>query len=464
MGATRAAGAGCLPALAVFISSCLLFSPTKAAAQSTSTACVQSGIGVWGNYPFAAETSQFTVSYDATPSRTDMNGMVGFSWNAANSVTSLAAIVHFAATGVINVRNASSFSAQVAYPYTAGTRYHFQLVINPATEQYSVFVTPPGGAQVALASNYRFSSKQSSTSSLNNWAIYAKGGTETVCNMIVTATANPSAVPPTMTTQPSSQSIIAGQTATFSAAASGTAPLTYQWQKSGTAISGATSSSYTTPAETTSDNGAKFTLVVSNSAGTVTSAPATLTVSSPGTLTITSSSLSFGSVNVGATSTLSVTLTNAGGSSVTLASVTISGAGFNLQGISAGLVIAAGQTAALNVSFAPAATGSVAGSITIVSNASNSPTKISLSGTGTAVAYSAVLTWTASTSPVSGYNIYRSTSQSGPFTKLTPSLISGTTYSDSSVQAGQTYYYVATAVNSNDIESIFSNEVSATIP
>jgi len=60
--------------------------------------------------------------------------------------------------------------------------------------------------------------------------------------------------------------------------ASGTAPLSYQWQKNGTNISGATGSSYATPATKTSDNGSTFAVVVSNSAGSVTSASATLTV------------------------------------------------------------------------------------------------------------------------------------------------------------------------------------------
>src|SRR5207302_7121906 len=69
-----------------------------------------------------------------------------------------------------------------------------------------------------------------------------------------------------------------GQTATFAAVAAGTAPLCYQWQKNGAAISGATSSNYTTPATTTSDSGSTFSVVVTNTAGTVTSATATLTV------------------------------------------------------------------------------------------------------------------------------------------------------------------------------------------
>src|SRR5467141_1731803 len=85
-------------------------------------------------------------------------------------------------------------------------------------------------------------------------------------------------VPPSITTQPFSQTVTAGQTATFSVTAAGTAPLTYQWQKNGTAVIGANSASYTTPATSTSDNGAPFTVVVSNSAGSVTSNTATLTV------------------------------------------------------------------------------------------------------------------------------------------------------------------------------------------
>ncbi len=86
------------------------------------------------------------------------------------------------------------------------------------------------------------------------------------------------AVAPAITSPPIAQSVLIGQTATFSVVASGTAPLSYQWQKNGAAISGATAFSYTTPAEIASDNGAQFTVVVSNAAGNVTSSSAVLTV------------------------------------------------------------------------------------------------------------------------------------------------------------------------------------------
>ncbi len=83
---------------------------------------------------------------------------------------------------------------------------------------------------------------------------------------------------PSITTQPASQTVTAGQTATFTVVASGTAPLSYQWQKNGANIAGATSSSYTTPATTTADSGSTFDVVVSNTAGKATSSAATLTV------------------------------------------------------------------------------------------------------------------------------------------------------------------------------------------
>jgi glucose/arabinose dehydrogenase len=82
---------------------------------------------------------------------------------------------------------------------------------------------------------------------------------------------------PTISSHPASVTVAAGQTASFSVTASGTAPLAYQWQRNGANIAGATSSAYslvTTPADT----GATFRAVVSNAAGSVTSNAATLTV------------------------------------------------------------------------------------------------------------------------------------------------------------------------------------------
>jgi hypothetical protein len=95
---------------------------------------------------------------------------------------------------------------------------------------------------------------------------------------MATLTVNAASVGPTITTQPANQMVTVGQTATFSVTATGTAPLTYQWQKNGANISGATAASYTTPATVAGDSGANFDVVVSNMVGSQTSTVATLTV------------------------------------------------------------------------------------------------------------------------------------------------------------------------------------------
>jgi hypothetical protein len=80
-------------------------------------------------------------------------------------------------------------------------------------------------------------------------------------------------------------------------------------------------------------------------------------------------------------------------------------------------------------------------------------------------AHSVTLTWTASTSPgITGYRVYRSGSSGGPYTLMTGSLVSGTSYVDTSVVAGDTYYYVTTAVNSSGMESAYSNQATAVVP
>ena len=95
-------------------------------------------------------------------------------------------------------------------------------------------------------------------------------------------------------------------------------------------------------------------------------------------------SLSFGSVTVGSKQTLSETVTNSGGSSVTISQVGISGTGFTFTGSTAPVTLAAGQSATFSVSFSPSSAGAVSGNVTITSTASNPTLTIPLSGTGTA--------------------------------------------------------------------------------
>ena len=75
------------------------------------------------------------------------------------------------------------------------------------------------------------------------------------------------------------------------------------------------------------------------------------------------------------------------------------------------------------------------------------------------------LKWNASASAgVTGYRVYVSTTTGGPYTLLTQSLVTGTSYTDANVTAGRTYYYVVTAVNGSNVESAYSNEAVAVVP
>src|SRR5580704_15034399 len=130
-------------------------------------------------------------------------------------------------------------------------------------------------------------------------------------------------VAPSITTPPVSVDVTVGQTATFSVAVTGTAPLSYQWQKNATAISGATSSTYTTPPTTAADDRALFTVMISNSAGSVTSSAATLNVSSAAGAAVQVNPNS-ATVSVGGTQQFAATVT---GTSNTAVTWTLSGAG-----------------------------------------------------------------------------------------------------------------------------------------
>ncbi|HEV3421945.1 MAG TPA: DUF4082 domain-containing protein [Candidatus Acidoferrum sp.] len=237
------------------------------------------------------------------------------------------------------------------------------------------------GAAISGATSSSYTTP--TTTSTDNGALFTvvvSNSVGKVTSGSATLTVNSS---PAITAQPVSKTVIAGQTATFAVTATGTAPLSYQWSKNGTAISGATSASYTTPAETTADNGAQFSAVVSNAAGSVTSSAATLSVNaSTYVLSVSPASLSFGNIDTGATSTLGATLKNSGNSSVTISGVSTLGAGFSASNVSSGTVLAPGQSAALNVTFAPTSTGRVTGGVTVASNATNSPATISMTGTG----------------------------------------------------------------------------------
>ena len=166
------------------------------------------------------------------------------------------------------------------------------------------------GAAISGATSATYTTPPT-TSSDNGaqFAVVVSNSAGSVTSNAATLTVNAGAAAPSITTQPANQTVTVGQTATFAVVATGTAPLSYQWQKNGTAISGATSVNYTTPATTSADNGAKFAVVVSNSAGSAASNAATLTVNAGAVAPSITTQPANQTVTVGQTATFTVVAT-----------------------------------------------------------------------------------------------------------------------------------------------------------
>jgi hypothetical protein len=183
-----------------------------------------------------------------------------------------------------------------------------------------------------------------------------------------------------------------------------------------------------------------------------------------GQLAVSPARLNFGQVPVGQQSTVTGTIT-AGDSSVAVTSADWSGEGFSVSGITFPITVAAGQSVSFTETFAPQKPGSSVGNISFLSDASNSPHTTPLKANATQpVGHAVTLSWKSGSANVAGYNIYRGITAQGPFTKLNSDPHPLSSFTDGSVQAGATYFYMTTALNKSGKESKFSNPVQVTIP
>ncbi len=165
--------------------------------------------------------------------------------------------------------------------------------------------------------------------------------------------------------------------------------------------------------------------------------------------------------NAAATFTISGTITPASsgsGATVTLsgsaaATTTASSAGaYTFSGLANGNYTVTPSSS--NFTFTP-------GSSAVTINGAN---KTGVNFTAAAKPHSVTLSWNPSTSSVTGYNVYRSTTSGTGFTKINSSLVTTTSFEDTTVKASTTYFYVTTSVSSSGTESSDSNQVSVTIP
>jgi hypothetical protein len=149
-----------------------------AQAQPTCT----TGSTAWQNVSLPSQSAPFGATFDAVPNGARIDGLTGLSQGSASGFASLAAIVRFNTSGFIDARNGAAYAAAASVPYSAGVRYRFRLVVQPAARRYSVYVTPPGASEILLAPSYAFRSEQAAVSSLNNWALVSSIGSHQVCD------------------------------------------------------------------------------------------------------------------------------------------------------------------------------------------------------------------------------------------------------------------------------------------
>ncbi len=149
------------------------------AVNASSPSC-QTASTTWGNTTVASEAKTFTATFTATPSATDINTVMALSNGAQTAYTGLPAIARFNPSGFIDAYNGTAYAAANSIPYTAGTTYAFEFLVNVPAQTYTVYVTPAGGTTTLVGQNYAF---RTSASPLNNLSLYAQVGSNNVCSV-----------------------------------------------------------------------------------------------------------------------------------------------------------------------------------------------------------------------------------------------------------------------------------------
>jgi hypothetical protein len=252
-----------------------------------------------------------------------MNSVIALSHGAQTQYTGFATLARFNSSDVIDARNGGAYATPTTtVHYAAGSKYHFRLVINIPAHTYSIFVTPPGGTEVPIGTDYAFRTEQNTVTALDWWGVFVGSttGTDTVCNFAVS---NGSA-PDFTIGSTGSQTVTAGGTATYTVTVgaqngfAGMVNLSVSGQPSG---------------------------------DTVTFTPATITGSGTSTLTIKTTSADV-------TGTYPLTITGTSGSTSHMASTSliinpVATADFSISSDTGAQTVAAGNSTSYSVTVTP---------------------------------------------------------------------------------------------------------------
>ncbi len=328
------------------------------------------------------------------------------------------------------------------------------------TQQFAATVTGTSNTAVTWsATGGTISSSGMFTAPMNGGSCTVKATSMADSTKSASAAVNVASV--SVNLNPNNASLTTGGTQQFSASVSGSANTAVTWSLASGSGTVSSTGLYTAPATAGS-----ATVIATSVADPRSSALANVTVSAPTTLLLSASptSVSFGSVLLGLIGQANMTLSNTGNTAVTVSSASFSGSGFSLSSVAFPFSVPAGSSKSVALLYSPVLSGTATGSVSFVSNATNSPATVMLSATGTAPAqHSVTLSWQSSTSTLSGYNIYRA-SAGGSYTRINSALAPSASYVDSTIQSGQTYSYMVTVVDGSGMESDYSAPVTAAIP
>lgn len=145
---------------------------------AASTACTTDSAGQgWSNRGFPVQAGRFRVELSATPSAAPIDAVIGLSNGGATKFTQLATVVRFNDQGNIDVREGSTYAADFAWPYHAGTTYHIRVDVDVRAHTYTVWVSEPSGSPAyygdyyALAKNVPFRTEQAGATQVSNLAL-----------------------------------------------------------------------------------------------------------------------------------------------------------------------------------------------------------------------------------------------------------------------------------------------------
>jgi len=331
------------------------------------------------NTAFAAQAGTFTATFDATPSIAGIHAVIGLSHGAQTAYTGFANSLQLEST--IEARNGGSYDAASSIPIAAGVTYHFELVVNVPAHTYSIYVTPNGGAQLTVGTNYAFRTEQAKVASLDHWGVRVNtspGGTMTVCNFAIVST------PPTsdfsLTATPATQTVTAGSSTTYTVSVAAQNGFTGAVTLAASGLPSGTTASFS-PASVSGSGSSTLTIATGSSTPAATS---TLTI------TGTSGSLSHSAtvsltVNAAAQANFSLaaapaTQTVTAGSSTTYTVSVTAQNGFT----GAVMLSASGLPSGATASFSPASvSGSGSSTLTIATGSSTATGTSTLTITGT---------------------------------------------------------------------------------